>query len=409
MGLRKHLKGARLVAVEQSQADRLLALRFQRGPEQPQLILELSGRHGNLFVLDSAGQVLSSLRPDRSPQRALRPGQAYVCPALPRFQPPPSELATLPADGSRSQALRARWEGFCQKQAETRCAEAIQQLVRQLEARLARELAFQEQQLAAAAEAPIWRQRGESLQGGWSRWQPGAGSLRVVNYHDPQLAEIEIPLDPALDLAGNINRCFARARRLERTGPQAEARLLQLWERQQVLQALASQPPGEALLTQLRSWLPRQQSAAEQGERQPWRTFFSARGIMIRVGKSARDNEALLRSARGHQVWLHLRNGTGAHVVIAASDPDSETLLDGAALALAYSSMPAEPLAEIVWTQVKYLRRLGASGQVAISRARTLRYRRTPERLSRLHLEAKSDSHPPEPRPKRHAFKAKDC
>lgn len=86
--LRKYVRGARLIAVQQPPFERILELRFQHSRQgATSLIAEVMGRHSNLILTDASGRILDALKrvgPDVSRARTVLPGQPYV-------PPPPQE------------------------------------------------------------------------------------------------------------------------------------------------------------------------------------------------------------------------------------------------------------------------------------------------------------------------------
>lgn len=84
MLLRKHLEPSRLLAVEQQGWDRLVHLRFECPDERGQLtertlVLEVMGRHSNLFLTSQGGQIMDALK--RFPEKEIAPGYAYQTPS----------------------------------------------------------------------------------------------------------------------------------------------------------------------------------------------------------------------------------------------------------------------------------------------------------------------------------------
>jgi predicted ribosome quality control (RQC) complex YloA/Tae2 family protein len=102
------LKGLALVRLEQLPWERVVQLGFAPrpdAPEQRQLVLELMGRHSNLFLLDERQQVISSGRQVREHQSRLRPistGDAYT-------PPPPLQGA----EPQRQESLERWRERLC--------------------------------------------------------------------------------------------------------------------------------------------------------------------------------------------------------------------------------------------------------------------------------------------------------
>jgi predicted ribosome quality control (RQC) complex YloA/Tae2 family protein len=111
MLLRKHLRGARLEAVEQPGFDRVLRLRFHRGDGAPTLVHEVMGRHSNLLLLDETETILGAIKlvpPSRSRARPILPGLRYE--PAPTTRRDPRE-ATLQEIGrlAASQSSGAEW------------------------------------------------------------------------------------------------------------------------------------------------------------------------------------------------------------------------------------------------------------------------------------------------------------
>ena len=88
MLLRKHLVGARVLAIDQPDLERMVILTLQCTDEfgeisQKQLVLECMGRRSNLVLLDAQGRIVECLRrvdADLSTARQLLPGLFYRLP-----------------------------------------------------------------------------------------------------------------------------------------------------------------------------------------------------------------------------------------------------------------------------------------------------------------------------------------
>ena len=103
MLLRKHLSGARILAVDQTHLERVVTLRLEALDElgdrvERRLVLEALGRRANLILLDGEGRILDCLRRvdgDLSAQRQVLPGLFYRL-------PPPQDKADPTALDRRS-------------------------------------------------------------------------------------------------------------------------------------------------------------------------------------------------------------------------------------------------------------------------------------------------------------------
>ncbi|CAK6693901.1 NFACT family protein [Synechococcus sp. BA-124 BA4] len=123
--LQHGLGGLALVAIEQAGFERVVDLHFAPRPGEPsgrRLVVELMGRHSNVFLLDAQGRVVSLARQVREQQSRLRPiasGSSYVRPPALRSDPPSLEesqerwqrrLLLVPV--SLRQALQQTYQGI---------------------------------------------------------------------------------------------------------------------------------------------------------------------------------------------------------------------------------------------------------------------------------------------------------
>jgi predicted ribosome quality control (RQC) complex YloA/Tae2 family protein len=93
--LRKYVRGALLVEVEQPPFERIVRLEFSH-PEWgcSDLMVEIMGRHSNIILVDHIGRVLDSVKrvgPDMSSVRPVLPGKQYALPP-PQVKLPPDQI-----------------------------------------------------------------------------------------------------------------------------------------------------------------------------------------------------------------------------------------------------------------------------------------------------------------------------
>ena len=121
--------------------------------------------------------------------------------------------------------------------------------------------------------------------------------------------------------------------------------------------------------------LPIPQEKPRKGEKAPQKPYIEYRsdsGICIWVGKTAHMNDQLtFRYARGNDIWLHVSEYPGSHVVIhpeSGQTVDDATLEKAMELALYHSKARHFKEGEVVVTQVKHVRRFGKEkGKVQIA------------------------------------------
>ncbi|MHB1132855.1 MAG: Rqc2 family fibronectin-binding protein [Chloroflexota bacterium] len=124
--LRKYVRDARLVSVEQPAWERVLELRFQKRDEDGQiltsrLIIEIMGRHSNIVLVNEEGRVLDAMKRVSSKinrYRTILPQQPYS-PPPPQAKSAPDqlrpgalgELCLATGEASLEKALVARLTG----------------------------------------------------------------------------------------------------------------------------------------------------------------------------------------------------------------------------------------------------------------------------------------------------------
>ncbi len=273
-----------------------------------------------------------------------------------------------------------------------RRVEKARGLVRGLEARL-----------AATAEIDRLRSDGELLKASLGALKRGMSEVVVADFFAPEAPQRRVELDPRLSPHENVERIFERARKLERSRASVETELEIARRRERDLTALlaraadpASDPAHleqeaiEGGLLEKRQPDSERAKQKEPAPRLPYRAFASSRGGEIRVGRSARDNDALtFRHSKGSDLWLHTADAPGSHVVLVlqkGAAPDSEEMVDAAHLAVHFSPLKGASRARVhVALRKEVHKPRGAKpGLVQLSGGKILDVRMQPERLRRL-------------------------
>jgi hypothetical protein len=267
----------------------------------------------------------------------------------------------------------------------------------------------------------------------------GATRLVAVDWSSGEARDVEWALDPARGAREQIDALFQRARRLKEGARISRTRLADAEQALAALRDVASalalpEADVDALEARARAAAPRDfklapgasaarprdgrrvaAASAPGGGRSadrprqqalpPYRTFASAGGARILVGRGAEKNDALtFHVARPHDLWLHAKNRAGAHVIVpldkGASCP-ADVLVDAAHLAAHFSEARDERVVEVQYTPRRYLRkpRGSAPGLVVVDREKVLVLRREDERLRQvLGREEEPPAGAPQPR-----------
>ncbi|MFQ5931988.1 MAG: NFACT family protein, partial [Nitrospiraceae bacterium] len=195
--LRAHIQGARVEAVEQVPGDRIVRFRLtaQEGPCS--LIAELTGRRPTILLLNQDERVLATLIDSHREKR----GQPYALPSR-RSRPRDearAEAILAPAVGHPfpiSFAIERRYQA---RERELTLAQLRQARLASVRKELKRAGRLVERLQADLEKAERYRdfaRYGELLKANLHSIAKGQDQITVVDYYDPALTELAIPLDP---------------------------------------------------------------------------------------------------------------------------------------------------------------------------------------------------------------------
>ena len=404
--LRKQLVGARVEGVDTVRGERVLAVRFRRGEERRTLWVELFGGQANWYLLDDEDRVLWTLKGDVAARRDSSKGARFE-PVPPR-EPEADEDAA--PDGARgSEAVHALWRAARGARDDTSGGARLRKVLKAHAKRARKAATTLEQALGELERADELERKGELLRGAFHLLQPGLAEVRVPDYAEDPPVEVRVELDPTKPPGDQVAHCFARARRLRRAAKEARSRHREapalLAALENALEQLAPGSEAEQDLAAFVESLPASAQAdarnalrepgavsTKQGPKtaQPWRSYTSADGWTILVGKDARANDELtMRKAKPQDLFLHVRAATGSHVIVPTPRGKTvprETLLDAAELACHFSTRRKAERNEVDYTPRRYVRKPKGSpaGLVALERSKTLTLRRDEDRRARL-------------------------
>ncbi len=391
------LRHALLVAVEMDPADRVIRFRFTQTdiyqqqrtylliaeftPPKPNIILALD--NGEEVVVDA----LHKYSYADNPQRQILPKLPYQ-PAKTSFQPVSRELE-LPL---RLESLKTGATLLCPSvnayledyyHHVYLAGEEVRRL-QQLRARWDRELkktrdklAKQQSEARDADRAEHWMICAETLKTNLQNISRGQTSLEAVNYFDPALATIQIPLQPELSPRQNLQHYLKKYTKAKRG-------------QDQIARNVAS---TQAQITRLESILARI-DAGEEVEAP------SAHGLAnlgnklaledkllrlrlndefeIVIGRKASENDYIsTKLGRPHDWWFHTRVYRGSHILLRCfrkTVPKDELIALCCSLAAWYSKARFSLNVPVDYTQVRFLRKPRSSppGFVTYSQHKTV-------------------------------------
>lgn len=249
---------------------------------------------------------------------------------------------------------------------------ALTTAVKHLRSRTEKNIAIDRERLAECENMDKWRVMGELIVANIYRVKKGDTVLRCLDYYTGE--EREIPLDERLTPSGNSAAYYNRYNKLKRTKEFTEKKLaadLLLLDYIGSLEAEITSLPYDSPATAIEEELERLGAFRKKSKGKVRREKaeppyeYEIEGFTVLAGKNNLQNDELtFRVASSSDLWLHLKNRHGAHVVVLAKGaPVPESVIKIAAEIAAAS---AGANAEVDYTLRRYVKRRpsGHPGQV---------------------------------------------
>ena len=204
------------------------------------------------------------------------------------------------------------------------------------------------QQLEDAAKADYYRIRGEILTTYLGKLTVGMTEITLPNFYDDN-KPLKIKLDPELSPSRNAQKYFTKYDKLKTSVDYVKEQLKLANDEINYLANIESQIDlaSPADIQEIRLELQQQgyikQKRQKSKKRRKVRVskpeeFHTSNGTTVLVGKNNLQNDRLsFKIANKNDIWLHVKDIPGSHVIIRDSDPDEQTLLEAAQLAAYFS------------------------------------------------------------------------
>lgn len=204
------------------------------------------------------------------------------------------------------------------------------------------------QQLEDASKADYYRIRGEILTTYLGKLTAGMTEITLPNFYDDN-KPLKIKLDPELSPSRNAQKYFTKYDKLKTSVDYVKEQLKLANDEINYLANIESQIDlaSPADIQEIRLELQQQgyikQKRQKSKKRRKVRVskpeeFHTSNGTTVLVGKNNLQNDRLsFKIANKNDIWLHVKDIPGSHVIIRDSDPDEQTLLEAAQLAAYFS------------------------------------------------------------------------
>ncbi|MCL2194764.1 MAG: NFACT family protein [Oscillospiraceae bacterium] len=405
MLLRKHLTGAKITAITKPPHERMLRFALAGTneigvPTRLSLIAEFTGRRANIIVVREDGTVLDAIRRVDFSQstRAILPGLPYEMPPNPT--PPPSEL-TPPDIGdseSLSRYLELHFEEADRAQRQKQRTAELLKLCETRAARSRRRADTQARDLAAAADREHLRVAAELILANQHALERGATAYCVENYYDEN-RPLTIAADPALSPAQNAQRYYKKHGKAKRAAQllgeliaQAQAEADYLDSVADALQRAETLADVNAIRAELEQQgflkAKAEKKAAKREKTAAPVEYRTSAGLRVLAGRNNVQNDHLtFKLARGHDLWLHVKDYPGSHVVLftEGQQPSEQCITQAAEIAAWHSKIRSR--AAVSYTPVKSVKKFpgAAPGQVILHSYQTVIADPSLEKMEALH------------------------
>ncbi len=379
--MRSTLSGASLTHISRDPLDRIVRFTFHNEGVFRRLVVQLTGRTADLFLLDELNRITAVLRE----QGKTRLGDVYVPPPRPpkepseafllRVGPPSAQLdahfssldATKEFD-ARARALRSKLTGAIRRQ-------------RTLKTNL-------QQDLVRHGDPEEHKRTGDLLLANIATATRDGNKVRMTDYYAEDAPEIEIEVDENRSLQDEAAARFRQYNKAKHAAGEIAERLQQidreiaaLERRLQELDTII-QSRDELALASFEKPAPAPKVAPKKGakkEKIPGvRRYLSTDGYEILVGRAARDNDHLtFRVAQPNDLWMHAGDYPGSHVVVrnpTRKEIPHRAIIEAAQLAGRFSQASEDAKVVIHYTERKFLSKPkgAAPGLVRMSRFRSI-------------------------------------
>lgn len=235
--------------------------------------------------------------------------------------------------------------------------------------RLSRKIANQQAELSACAERDTLRIKGDLLSANMYAIQKGETSVKLQNFYEENLAELEIALDPALTPQQNAQKYYKNYRKAktaeEKLTEQIGLAQTELTYIDSVFESLAL-AENERDLNEIRAELAEQgyvrRRAGKKNQKQPVLSaplkFKTSDGFTVLVGRNNRQNDKLtMKDANNNDIWFHTKNIPGSHTVLVTDGkaPTEIAMEEAAVLAAQHSRAKDSAQVPVDYTQIRYV------------------------------------------------------
>jgi len=371
MLLRKYLENSKIARIYQPENERILELYIESFNEIGDkiylcLAVELMGKHSNVILYNTdTGLILGcahNVGAEKSREREIYGGIPYVYPPRPASVSNvwKSLLDEQPDFNSVNDLIDEYYTNFIAQDKFKNLKSTYRSLVSQKLKKINKSLKQMEYKLLSDSDSDKYRLWGDLIMANLYQLKDFSSAVDVYDYENDK--SVTLKLNPEKTLKDNANNFY----KLYNKAKTARSKLSELVEesgakKRYLEQVLYSVDAAQSMadLTEI---------SGEIIETNPQKKNVKTKievmkidlenGDRIYVGKNNKQNDYIIsKLADEDDLWFHVHNSAGSHVLLKAQKVTDELILRCAKLAKEYSSVKDSSKVGVIYTKRKYLRK----------------------------------------------------
>lgn len=393
--MRSGLAGGKLLSIRKDEAERIVRLEFLVENEigesnHVSLVVQLTGRSANLFLVDADNQIRHALRAPVGEGQDI--GHVYRPPS-----PHASSFEEAPVivDSQTKNHVATISEGLDGHYSNLEELQSFANRARNIRDRVKKELTQRsklkknlQRDLEVHGDPEQHKRTGDLLLANISTAQRSGNRVVLKDYYSEGTPDISLELDENTSLQDEAGRFFSRYTKAKHAAGEINARLAKLEPEIRKLQECLAEidritvAGDTADLAAFEKPLDKPAATTrkkQEAEKIPGvRRYRSSDGYEILVGRAAHTNDRLtFKVAKPHDIWLHAADYPGSHVVVrnqTRNEIPHRTIIEAAQLAAKFSQAGDDSKVTVHYTSRKFLSKPkgSAPGLVRMSSFKTI-------------------------------------
>ena len=243
----------------------------------------------------------------------------------------------------------------------------IERLIKNEYKKLTKKIVKLKKQLEQAENSEGYRIQGEILNANLSQVKPGMAEVSLPNYYDNN-RPLKIKLDVALSPARNAQKYFTKYKKLRDSIKHVKEQISIAQDNldyfDSVQTAIDNAEPQdidqitEELMNQGYLKKPQKPKRKKKITEKNLNKFRISSGKTVLVGKNNLQNDWLtLKKANKTDIWFHVKNIPGSHVILQSSEATDEDILETAEIAAYFSKAKNSAHVQVDYVQDKRVKK----------------------------------------------------